>query len=172
MTTDIQTFPAEPGATLRLFVIVLAVAHAISAFFGLSAFNDLSQYVGKGLAQWLLLTGFAIFPLLAVAALFFAFKGNIGRAIMSVALIVIVEFVTDQLPSLVVQGMDLRGGTALINLYFYVKIFVFPLLAVVAFVLGRRNERLALAAAFASLSMISAVFDVIAFAVGVFIYGF
>jgi len=48
----------------------------------------------------------------------------------------------------------------------------FPLLAVVAFVLTRRNEKLVLATVLASLSTLANVLGVIAFAIGVWIYRF
>jgi hypothetical protein len=172
MSTDIQTLPAMPGITLRVVVIILALLHTIAELFGLSAFANLSEYAGNGWAQWLLLAGLAVFPFLAVAALIFAFRGDVRRAIMLIALIAIVTFVTDQLPSIFTHGMDLKGSNALLTLYFYVKTFVLPLLAVVAFVLARRNEKLALAAAFASLTMVSAIVDVVGFAIGIAIYGF
>jgi hypothetical protein len=49
---------------------------------------------------------------------------------------------------------------------------VFPLLAVVSFVLARRNERLWLALVLASLSPLAHLASVIVFAIGVAIYGF
>ena len=172
MSANIQPSPAVPGTTLRIFVIVLGLIHTISALSGLSAFADLSEYAGKGFAQWLLLAGFAVFPFLAVAALVFAIKGDVRRAIMAIAMIVMVSFLTDQLPSMFIHGMDLKGGKPLFTLYFYLKIFLLPLLAVVAFVLARRNDRLALAAVFVSLTMVSSIIDVVGFAIGIAIYGF
>jgi len=59
------------------------------------------------------------------------------------------------------MGLDLFG-----------KMVIFPLLAVVVFVLARRNEKLVLATVLASLSTLANVLGVIAFAIGVWIYRF
>jgi hypothetical protein len=70
-----------------------------------------------------------------------------------------------------IHGLEfLTGGIN--GLYLFAQMVVFPLLAVVAFVLARRNERLWLALLFASLSTLANIAGVIAFAIGVGLYGF
>ena len=59
------------------------------------------------------------------------------------------------------MGLDLFG-----------KMVIFPLLAVVAFVLTRRKEKLVLATVLASLSTLANALGVIAVAIGVWIYRF
>ena len=170
MSTDIQT-NSLPAAKLRIAVIILAVMQALGSLSSLSVFGNLSEYVNNGFSQWLLLAGLAIFPVLAVASLFFAIKGDVRRAIMAIAAIVMATFMTDYLPSMFIHGLELRGGAAT-SLHLFAQTIVFPLLAVVAFVLARRNEKLVLAAVLASLTMVSNILSVIAFGIVVAIYGF
>ena len=118
-----------------------------------------------------MLIGFAIYPVLAVAALVLAIRGDIRRAIMALALIVIVTFFADHLPSMFQHGLEFRSG-GITGLHLLSLQIVYPLLAVVALVLARRNARLWLATFFVSLSTLTSILGVLAFAIGVIIYGF
>lgn len=172
MTADNQTATSSPPPTLlRIAVIVLALIKVVSSLSDLTAFANLSEYAGKGFAQYLLLAGLAIFPFLAIPALIFAFKGDPRRAIMALAAMVIVGFLTDSFPALFIHGLELSGSAA-VNLDYLGRLVVFPLLAVVAFVLARRNEKLGLATVFVFLPTIANILGVIAFAVGVMRHGF
>jgi len=170
MTAETLT-SSPPGSKLRVAVIILAIIKTLGSLSSLTVFSDLSEYWDKGFAQWLILAGIAIFPVLAVAALILAIKGDVRRAIMAIAAIVILNFFTDHLPSMFIHGLELRGGVVT-SLEVFAQMIVFPLLAVVAFVLARRNDRLPVAALFASLTTIGKILGVIAFAIGVSIYGF
>jgi hypothetical protein len=170
MTTDIQT-ASPPNSKLRIAVIILAIVETLGSLSDLSAFADPSGYIGKGFVQYLLLAGIAIFPVLAVAAVILAFKGDLRSAIMALATIVIVGFLTDNFPALFIHGLELTG-TATVTLLYLAQLVVFPLLAVVAFVLARRNEKLVLAATLVSLPLVADILSVIGFAIGVAIYGF
>ena len=90
---------------------------------------------------------------------------------MAMAAIVIVTWFTDHLPSMFIHGPEFLSG-GLSGFYLFVQMVVFPLLAVVAFALARRNERLWLALILASLSTLANIAGVIAFAIGVGRYGF
>lgn len=170
--TDIQAAASPPASgLLRTAVIILAIIKVVSSLSNLSAFADMSEYAGKGFAQWLLLAGVAIFPFLAVAALIFAFKSDFQRAIMALAAIVIVGFLTNSLPALFIHGLEL-DGSASVTLFYLGQVIVFPLLAVAAFVLARRNEKLCLATVFVSLPTVANILGVFAFAVGVMRHGF
>jgi hypothetical protein len=164
--------PLPPRSKLRIAVIILALIKTVSSLSGLAGgVAAISEYAGNGFGQWLLFAGVAIFPILALAALIFAFKGDVGRAIMALAAIVIVGFLTDGIPSLFVHGLEL-SGSATVTLYYLAQLVVFPLLAVVAFVLARRNEKLVLAAILVCLPTVANILAVIGFAIGVSIHGF
>jgi hypothetical protein len=170
MSADTQT-PSPPGSKLRVAVIVLAVIETLGSLSNLTVFGNLSEYRDGGFAQWVLIAGLVIFPILAIAALFFAIKGDIRRAIMAIAGVTIATWFTDHLPSMFIHGLEfLSGGVT--GLYLFAQMVVFPLLAVAALVLARRNQRLVLAAVLASLSTVANVLGVIAFAIGVSMYGF
>ena len=171
MTTDIQTAPAS-DSNLRIAVIILAIIKTLSSLSGLAGgVAAFSEYAGNGFAQWLLFAGVVIFPILAIVALICAFKGDLRHAIIALAAIVIVVFLTDSFPSLFIHGLEL-GGSATVTLFYLAQVVVFPLLAVVASVLARRNEKLVLATIFVSLSPVTNFLALIAFAIGVAIYGF
>lgn len=170
MSTESITV-SPPGSKLRVAVIILAIIETLGTLSNLTVFGNLSEYKDGGLAQWLLIAGIAIYPILAVAALYLAIKGDVRRAIMAIAGIVIATWLFDHLPSMFVHGLEfVTGGVG--GLYLFAQMIVFPLLAVVAFVLARRNERLVLAAVLASLSTVANILGVIAFGIGVAIYGF
>lgn len=172
MTTDTQTAASPQGWTLlRIAVVILAIIRVVSSLSALGAFTDLSEYAGKGFAQWLLLAGLAIYPFLAIPALFLAFKGDLRHAIMLLAAMVIVGFLTNSFPALFIHGLEL-SGSAWVTLDYLARLFVFPLLAVVAIALARRNEKLGLATVFVYLPTIANILGVIAFAIGVMRYGF
>lgn len=167
-----ETSTASPSSSkLRVAVIILAIVETLGTLSSLTVFGNLSEYRDSGFAQWLLIAGLAIYPILAVAALIFALKGDLARAIMAMAAIVIATWFADHLPSMFIHGLEfLTGGVN--GLYLFAQMVVFPLLAVVSFVLARRNERLWLALLFASLSTVANIAGVIAFGIGVAIYGF
>ncbi len=170
MSADIQT-PSQPVGTLRIVIIVLALIAVCIALSGLSVFAYLAEFTGNGWAQWVRMIGRAILPFLAVLALVFAIRGDLCRAIMALAAIIIVGFFTDTVPFVITHGLEFasRGFT---SLQLFATMIVFPLLAVVAFVLAHRNDRLALATLFVSLPPLASIPGLIALAISVAIYGF
>jgi hypothetical protein len=162
--------PPAQRSKLRFGVLAVAIFQSLYTLSSLSVFGDLSEYEST-FAQWILFVGLAIFPPLAIAAVVFAVKGDIRRAIMAIAAIPIVAWVTDDLPALFIHGVEfLQGGFG--DLYLFVATVVLPVLAVAAMVLAYRNQRLVLAAVFASLPTLTGILSVAAFAIGVMIYGF
>jgi len=169
MSTDTPAPAFSPA--LRTATIILAIVETLAALSGVTVFGRLSEY-GNSFAQWLMFIGLAIFPVLAIIALVFAIKGNIPRAIMAMAAIVIVQFLTDYLPGMFIHGLEFLHGNLGSNLYLFAQTVLIPILAVVSFELARRHQRLWLALALASLSTVANIGGVIAFGIGVMIYGF
>lgn len=75
------------------------------------------------------------------------------------------------LPSVALHSLDIRGSLAVI-LIFTFQIIVAPLLALAIIWLAVRGERLKLATALAIMPTLVAVLSVVAFGVGVALYGF
>ena len=169
MSTDSPAPAFSPA--LRAATIILAIVETAGALSGARVLGRLSEY-GNSLPQQLLFVGLAIFPVLAIIALVFAIRGNVPRAIMAVAAIVIVQFFTDYLPDLFNHGMDFSRGKLGTNLYLFTQMVLIPILAVVSFELARRHQRLWLALVLASLSTLASIGGVIAFGIAVMIYGF
>jgi hypothetical protein len=73
------------------------------------------------------------------------------------------------MPSVVRHGLDFGGVSAFET---PLRIIAFPLMAACAVALAARGQRLGLAAMLVSIPTLYGVFAVIAFGVGVFLYGF
>jgi hypothetical protein len=71
-----------------------------------------------------------------------------------------------------IHGLEFLRGNLGNNLYLFAQTVLIPIVAVVSFELARRNQRLWLALVLASLSTVANIGGVIAFAIGVMIYGF
>jgi hypothetical protein len=73
------------------------------------------------------------------------------------------------MPSVVRHGLDFGGVSAFET---PVRIIAFPLLAACAIALAARGQRLGLATLLVSIPTLYGVFAVIAYGIGVFLYGF
>jgi hypothetical protein len=172
-----MTLPADTTATppprtwLRVGLIVLAAIETLSALADFSGiFYDYNHTTALLIfAQGVTKTRLAIAPLIAGAALVFASIGRLRHAIVALAALVLVVWLTE-LPSIAIHGLELSGG--FVGLHLIAQRFIYPVIAVAAIVLAVRNQRLALAGALVSLPRIVAWLGVLAFGIGVMIYGF
>jgi hypothetical protein len=73
------------------------------------------------------------------------------------------------MPSVVRHGLDFNGISAFET---PVRIIAFPLMGACAIALAARKERLGLAAMLVSIPTLYSVAAVIAFGIGIFLYGF
>lgn len=169
MNTDTASPP--PSSALRVATIIVAVIETLGALYGATSFRFLAEYQAS-FTQYLLFVGIAIFPFLAIAALIFAIKRDVRRAVMALAGIVIVNFFTDELPSIWVEGLKFPPSLGFHHLSLFAQMVLFPILAFVAFWLAYRNERLWLALVLTTLSTVLHIVGVVAFAVAVMMYGF
>ena len=106
---------------------------------------------------------------LAAAALWLAFRGELRHAIMALAAMMLFEWVSE-LPSLFIHGYE--ASASLIGLVLFAKVFVYPVIAIIAIVLAVKNEQLPIAIVLVGLPLAVTIFGVVAFAVSVMIYGF
>jgi len=154
---------------LRILLIIVAV---IEAFDGLSSattlLGDMSEIPGPDIGGAIIKLHLATHPVLALAALIFAGIGYVRHAIMALGAVVLMTWL-NYMPSAVLHGLEFGGISALLT---PVQIIAFPLMGACAIALAARNERLGLAAALVSIPSLIGGLGVIAFAIGVAIYGF
>ena len=156
---------------LGLYLLLIIVA-AIEAFEGLShapmLFGDMSEIPGPGIGGAIIKAYIASHPVLALAALALATIGRLRYAIMALGALVVMNWL-NYMPSVVRHGLDFGG---LSGFQTPVQIIAFPLMGACAIALAARKERLRLATLLVSIPTLFDVLAVIAFGIGVFLYGF
>ncbi|WP_213284703.1 hypothetical protein [Bradyrhizobium sp. sGM-13] len=168
---DTASVPIRPPRLLGLYLFLIIIA-AIEAFDGLShapvLFGDMSQVPSPGVGGAIIKTYIASHPVLALAALGFATIGRLRYAILALGALVLMTWL-NFMPSVVRHGLDFRGVSAFET---PVRIIAFPLMAACAIALAARGERLGLATMLVSIPTLYGVASVIAFGIGIFLYGF
>jgi hypothetical protein len=168
---DAAPAPARTPRLLGLYLLLILIA-AIEAFDGLShvpiLFGDMSQIPGPGVGGAIIKAYIASHPVLALAALAFATIGRLRYAIMALGALVLMTWL-NFMPSVVLHGLDFNGVSAFET---PVRIIAFPLMAACAIALAARGQRLGLATLLVSIPTLYGVFAVIAFGIGVILYGF
>ncbi|MEH2573766.1 hypothetical protein V1278_003414 [Bradyrhizobium sp. AZCC 1577] len=168
---DAASVPIRPPRLLGLYLFLIIIA-AIEAFEGLShapvLFGDMSEIPGPGVGGAIIKAYVAAHPLLALAALAFAAVGRLRYAVMALGALVLMTWL-NFMPSVVRHGLDFRGVSAFET---PVRIIAFPLMAACAITLAARGERLGLATMLVSIPTLYGVASVIAFGIGIFLYGF
>jgi hypothetical protein len=176
-TTPAETpAPATPSRWARIVLLVFAVINIWMAFSDVGGVVMNIVENSNPALSWLLWSGVPIRFLLSVAALIYAAKDNVPRAIMALALLPLLDLLTDALPSLLKEGVEsaladiaAAGPHGMIVLFLVV---VLPAMALGAIMLARRNQRLGLATFLAILPTIFGAALVVAFGISVMIYGF
>ena len=168
---DAPPAPARAPRLLGLYLLLIIIA-AIEAFDGLShlptLFGDISEIPGPGVGGAIIKAHIASHPLLALAALVFATVGRLRYAIMALGVLVLLTWL-NFMPSVVRHGFDFRGVSAFET---PVRIIAFPLMGACAIALAARGQRLGLATLLVSIPTLYSVCAVIAFGIGIMIYGF
>ena len=169
--TDAASAPVRAPRLLGLYLLLILIA-AIEAFDGLShapiLFGDMSEIPGPGLGGAIIKAYIAGHPLLALAALALATVGRLRYAIMALGALVLMNWL-NYMPSVVRHGLDFDGLSAFET---PVRIIAFPLMGACAIALAARSQRLGLATLLVSIPTLYGVLAVIAFGIGVFLYGF
>ena len=156
---------------LRTVLIVIAAIEALGALIGVPGiFYDFNPTTPLGkFAQLLTSIDLALAVPITLAALYFASVGKLRYAIASIAIRVLVTWLSD-LPSFWIHGIEWSWTYGGINVAIYD--IGAPLISLAALYLARRNERLGLATLLVALPTIFTWLGVLLFAVGVMIYGF
>jgi len=170
-TTLNSEAPLRAPRLLGLYLLLIIIA-AIESFDGLSnasmLFGDTSQIPGSGVGGAIIKAYIASHPVLALAALGFATIGRLRYAIIALGALVLMTWL-NFMPSVVRHGLDFNGISAFET---PVRIIAFPLMGACAVALAARNQRLGLAAMLVSIPTLYSVAAVIAFGIGIFLYGF
>jgi hypothetical protein len=170
-TPDTAPTPIRPPRLLGLYLLLIIVA-AIEAFDGLShapmLFGDMSQIPGPGLGAAIIKAYVASHPVLALAALAFATIGRLRYAIMALGALVLMNWL-NYMPSVVLHGLDFDGASAFQT---PLQIIAFPLMGASAIALAARGQRLGLATMLVSIPTLFNLAAVIAFGIGILLYGF
>jgi hypothetical protein len=168
---DAVPAPIRPPRLLGLYLLLI-IAAAIETFDGLSSapmlFGDIPKIPGPGIGGAIIKAYIATHPVLALAALAFATIGRLRYAIIALGALVLMAWL-HFMPSVVRHGFDFDGVSAFET---PVRIIAFPLMAACAIALAARGERLGLATMLVSIPTLYSVASVIAFGVGIFLYGF
>jgi hypothetical protein len=161
-----------PHPRLRIALIVLASIVAIGALRDVPGiFYEFDHKTALGqFAQTLSRVDLALAVPITLAALFFALAGNLRYAIAALAIRQLVDWICDTPTSIAIHGIEWSLTYGGINV-FWIQV-VIPLVALAALYLAWRNERLVLATALVALPTIFFSLNVLAFAIGVMIYGF
>lgn len=158
-----------PMMGLRIVLILVAVIELFDAFSSVPIlFGDMSEIPGPGFGGFLVKARIATHPLLALAALILAAMGHVRHAIIALAAVVIMTWL-NFMPSVVRHGLEFKGTGAFET---PIRMIAFPLMAACAIAYAARNERLRLAAALVTIPTVLQWLGVLAFAIGVMIYGF
>ena len=168
---DAARSPVRAPRLLGLYLLLIIMA-AIEAFDGLSQmpalFGDMSEIPGPGVGGMIVKTYIAGHPLFALAAVGFATVGRLRYAIIALGALVLMTWL-NFMPSVLRHGLDFGGVSAFET---PVRIIAFPLMGAGAIALAARDRRLGLAAMLVSIPTLYGVFAVIAFGIGVMVYGF
>jgi hypothetical protein len=150
------------------------IAAGIEALRGLNdfplLFGDLSEVPGPGLGGWIIAAKIALQPFIAIAALVLAARARLCQALGAMAVIIFMTWLS-YLPSVADHGLDLEGsGAVVLQLMFAIGLA--PFIAATVAALAVRNERLEFATFLAVLPTAVSVLGLVAFAIGVAVYGF
>ena len=164
--------PAPATSRPVLLGILLMIAALIELVEGMSSlpvlFGDMSKIPGPGVGGFLIKAQIATRVPLALAAL--ATAGFWPRhAITALAAVALMSWLGD-MPSVVLHGIEF--GSMISAVETVARIVAFPLMAVCAIALARRNERLWTAALLACFPTLFKIAGVVIFAISVSIYGF
>ncbi len=166
-----QTGVAQPSRWLRIYLIVIAIVEGLEGIGKIPIlFSGDAEVPGPGWSGWAVTSELALTLPFALVALFFLVKRDVRRAIPALAGIGLVKWIS-YLPSLAIHPAEFPGP-GFMGVFMAMQMTVFPLLMLMAIALCWKNQRLALAGILASVPTIAHWLGVVAFGIGVAIYGF
>ena len=162
--------PAYP-TWLRVILLIITIGKVVTAFTALSVlFDNDPDIPGRSLGGLVISAVIALSPILAVAAFIHALRGRIAAAIIAIAALALLDWLS-YVPSVANHWSEFPDP-GFVGLVEIVQMVVLPLLAAAGIVLAWQGQRLRLATLFAILPTLAYVAGVLAFGMGVAIYGF
>jgi hypothetical protein len=173
MTDTASVAPAaQPAKWARLLLLIAAMIEFLGGLNGLPVLlGDLNEVPGPGLGGHTILAGIVLQPLLALAALFFTVRGKIPYALVAMAFIILLSWLS-YVPSIRLHGLDLSQGDAFTSTMLGWELIAAPIVALVVAGLALWEKHLTLATVLAVLPTLAHVLSVLAFGISVAIYGF
>lgn len=173
MTDTASVAPAaQPAKWARLLLLIAAMIEFLGGLGSLPILlGDLNEVPGPGLDGQIILAGIVLQPLLALAALFFTVRGKIPYALVAMAFIILMAWLS-YVPSVRLHGLDLSQGDAFTTAMLGWELIAAPVVALAVAGLALRETQLTLATVLAVLPTLAHVLSVIVFGISVAIYGF
>jgi hypothetical protein len=156
---------------LRVILLIVAIGKVVTSVTALSIlFDDDPSIPGQSLGGLAISATIAVSPILAIIAFVCALRGRTSGAIIAIAGLALLDWLS-YVPSVANHWSEFPDP-GFVGAVEILQIVVLPLLAAVAIVLAWRGERLVLAAALAILPTLVFILGVVAFGIGVALYGF
>jgi hypothetical protein len=156
-----------PGLLL-LIVAIIELMGGIGALPILA--GNLDEIPGPGLGGKIIIATIILHPIAAAVALFFLVRGHLPGALVSMAVVILLGWIS-YLPSIQLHGLEPQGDGAG-GLFTFALIILPPVLVVAITALALTGKRLTLATILALLPTLISILSVVAFGIGVAIYGF
>lgn len=155
-------------------LVIIGLIGAIEVFSGLShystLFGDISKIPGFSPGGLTILASIVLHPILGLAAVAFALIRRLRLSIIALGLFALTQWASD-MPSVIWHGFDLSGD-AFVNAHAVFKIFLQPGIGLLAIAAAWRDRHLTLATVGVMLPTLVDTAGVVAFAIGVMLYGF
>lgn len=162
--------PQQPAGWARALLLITIV---IEFFEGLSTLpilaGNLNDVPGPGLGGAIVVATIILHPIVAAGALYFLIRGQLTTAILCLVLVVVLNWVS-YLPSVALHGMDVSPEPTSVIVTFIILILP-PLVGLSVPPLLSRQQ-ITPAILLAVLPTVIGVLSVLAFGIGVAIYGF
>jgi hypothetical protein len=166
--------PTPATTPLDKAALLIRVVAALQLFGSLTSvsilFGDMSDIPGPGWGGWAVTAEIALVPVFAILALVLSLRGRLGAAILSLAAIVMLGWLST-LPSHINHWAEFPGQ-GFYGLVAALEFGAYPLLVLAFAGLVWRGERLGVAAVLVSIPTLIHILGFAAFATGVAIYGF
>ena len=171
-TAEKITAAPAPHYWLRIALAVVALIELADALSSVhNIFTDYHHTTALlRFAQALTSVKLALAPLVAGAAAVLAITGRTRCAIGGLAVLQLLEWVLQDVWSIPFHGLELSLDFGVLEAFFHH--FVFPAVAIAGAALALKDRRLALAGLLVSLPTLINWIGVVAFAIGIMIYGF
>ncbi|MEO8422269.1 MAG: hypothetical protein ABI457_13855 [Hyphomicrobium sp.] len=162
---------ARPRRWPGLLLLIVALIEFMGGLGSLPILaGNLDEVPGPGLGGNIIVATIILRPIAAAAALFFLVRGNLPGALVSMAVVILVGWIS-YLPSVQLHGLEMEADGAG-GLLTFALIILPPILVLAITGLALTGKRLTLATLLAILPTLVGILSVIAFGIGVAIYGF